>query len=197
MNSEEYVSLLKKNVIRLKEDGDFLRQNHRNLMAIFCYVTMTEEFFKLAHYVDNKTIPKIKGHFTKLKEINEIFEKRVRVFKSDENKNKLAKTVLDSFHTSIDELIANTTDQTKINSLSEFKHKLNSPELTSEISSIFISTMEDLSLQLERLYSNRIRELCLYVDWNHPPFDNKEIEMVLNMYTGVTDGLIKTLETMV
>lgn len=197
MNSEKYKTLLRENILRLKSDGDYLRQGNRNQMAIFTYITMTEEFFKLARYTDEKKIQRIKGHFAKLEEVNEVLQKRVNVFKSEDARQNISKGMFDTIHTSLDELVANTSDAIQRNSLIEFKKNISSPEMVSEVTTILNSGLENMSKQLERYYSNTTRELCLYVDWNQTPLDDKDIEILLNMYTEISDGIVTFMETMV
>ena len=190
MNKEKYISELKNNINRLKEDAEYLLVGKRKKSALFSYITLTEEIVKLLDYYEHNKVRKPGNHFQKLSLINNFYKQIEDKIKEPDLLNTLSNKLKTDLESILDCLIDEEPNPELKEKLMEVKQNANSEQLVKNIENIYQKLIGQFGNSLERFYSDRIRGLCLYVDWSHPSLTEDELDTHISTYQKVTDAFL-------
>lgn len=188
----EYTKRLITNIKRLLHDAHFNISHGNKKTGLFLLICASEEFFKLEKTQGNPVKVKIPSHREKLKDINdEITRASDKLINSGYLENKIAEIMKNVVSEGLQQSL--TTEQNS--QLVEFKKKLETAKTTEEILDAFElkglmrGALQEVKSNLENIYSDRVRNNCLYVDKNGSGISEDEIERQIKMYSEITSGL--------
>lgn len=194
MTPEKYIAALKSNIIRLNSDAEFLLSGNRKHMAVLCYITLVEEYMKLENYCETKTLNKRQTHFEKLAHINNYYKKGESIFRAEDTHKEFSEMMNLKLDEIFDNLISNTADTVQKAQLIELRKTTDRAVILEGINSLCKHLLTTVGENFSRLYSNTVRELCLYVDWNQKPLSESELDAQITMYQKIASGVIMGVE---
>lgn len=190
----EYTKRLITNVKRLKEDAEFNLAHGRKLTSLFLYICAAEEIFKLEP--ESQKSKKIPSHRNKLIKINSKFDNAISKLENTD-------TLIDIMAHFVLEVISLALKQTKkeeeLKKIKMLQEQIKGTKTSLEILQLvdtdgFIQpAIEELVRILERNYTDKVRNRCLYVDKNDEPLSESEIDAQIEVFKNLTSGYLETI----